>query len=291
MAARDYKGAAVRAVLASDITSTSTSITLAASPGATGWPDGAGGEFYVTIDRDTGSGTHSEESILVLSRTGLTLTLASSAKRGQNDTTAASHTAGVYVEHTASKADFQEANAFVNNPAAVGTITSSAVGDAKSAGVSGTWARGDHKHGREAAPAAFILTHSTTQSITASATPQALTFDTEVSDPSNGHSTVTNPSRYTIPAGFDGTWFFSATAGFASNATGYRIVTVYQNGSATTLRSVRTIVAATNSEVVNIAGLLSVNAGDYLQVFVEQSSGGALNADVNPRFTGNFLRA
>ena len=289
MSARDYKGAAVRAVLASDITSSSTSITLAASPGATGWPDGSGGEFYVTIDRGDGTGTHSEESILVLSRSGLTLTLASAAKRGLNDTTAAAHTAGVYVEHTASKADFQEANAFVNNPAAVGTVTTSAVGDAKSAGVSGTWARGDHKHGREAAPAKFMLSHSATQSITASATPQALTFDTEVSDPNSGHSTVTNPSRYTIPAGFDGAWFISATAGFASNATGYRIVTIYQNGSPTTLRSVRSVVAATNSEVVNVAGLLSLNAGDYLQVFVEQSSGGALNADVNPRFTGHFV--
>jgi hypothetical protein len=68
-------------------------------------------------------------------------------------------------------------------------------------------------------------------------------------------------------------------------------VSVYQNGSATTLRSVRTIVAATNSEVVNVAGILNVNAGDYMEVFVEQSSGGALNADTNPRFSGFFLRS
>jgi hypothetical protein len=290
MAARDYKGAAVRGVLASDITSSSTSVTLAASPGSTGWPDGSGGEFYVTIDRDTGTGTHSEEQILVLSRTGLTLTLASAAKRGLNDTTAAAHTAGVYVEHTATKADFQEANAFVNNPAAVGTITTSAVGDAKAAGVSGTWARGDHVHGREAKPPTFILTASGAQSIS-NTTATALTFNTEVYDPSNGHSTVTNTSRYTIPTGYDGIWQFNATVGFASNATGYRIVTIYQNGSSTGIRGVRSIVAATNSEVINITGYANVNATDYIEVYVEQSSGGSLNTDINARFSGSFVRS
>lgn len=109
VARRDYAGGAVVARLNADITSTSTTIVLAASPGAGGWPTGANGEFEVTIDR----GNAGEEKVLALSLAGTTLTLASVAKRGQDGTSATSHTAGVTVEHTAWALDFDEANAHI----------------------------------------------------------------------------------------------------------------------------------------------------------------------------------
>lgn len=106
VARRDFAGAAAATTLGGDINSTDTSITIAS---ASGWPTGSNGEFYICIDR----GHAGEEKALVLSRSGTTLTLASSAKRGVDGTSAASHSAGVTVEHVLAAADLDEANAHI----------------------------------------------------------------------------------------------------------------------------------------------------------------------------------
>lgn len=123
MARRDYGGGAARAQLVADINATSTTITIST---AAGWPSAANGEFFVAIDK----GNAGEEKVLVLSRSGTTLTLASSAKRGQDGTSAASHTAGVYVEHVGTATDFDEANAHVNNAAGATPHTTALIADA-----------------------------------------------------------------------------------------------------------------------------------------------------------------
>ena len=100
IARRAFAGGAVQSTLASGITATSTTITVAA---ATGWPTGA--EFFCVID----PGQASEEKILC-TRSGTTLTCASTAKRGVDGTAAASHNQGAVIYPCLAAADADEAN-------------------------------------------------------------------------------------------------------------------------------------------------------------------------------------
>lgn len=92
MARREHAGGAQDTTLVGDITSSATSITITSG---TGWPTGSGGKFWVAIDPDTAS----EEHILVNARSGTGLTVASSADRGLDGTTAQSHSSGAVVRH------------------------------------------------------------------------------------------------------------------------------------------------------------------------------------------------
>lgn len=105
---RDYAGGAVSTTLTSGITATSLTLTIAS---ATNWPLGSNGPFFIVIDR----GLSTEEKVLVTSRSGTTLTVASTANRGVDGTTAASHGSGATVEHSFSATDFDEANAHIND--------------------------------------------------------------------------------------------------------------------------------------------------------------------------------
>lgn len=100
-ARRAFAGAAAQTTISGSITSTSLTITIVAS---TGWPSGA--EFYAVID----PGQASEEKILC-TRSGSTLTCASTAKRGVDGTAAASHQNGAVIYPCVSAADLDEANA------------------------------------------------------------------------------------------------------------------------------------------------------------------------------------
>lgn len=99
---RDFAGAAVVTSVVGNITSTATTIPIA---DASGWPSGTNGKFTVTLD----AGIATEEQILVTSRSGTNLLLASSSDRGLNNTPASPHTGGA-AAHTSSVLDFDEAN-------------------------------------------------------------------------------------------------------------------------------------------------------------------------------------
>jgi len=99
---RQYAGAAAATTITAGINTTDTTCSLAAT---TGWPSTAGVPFYVVID----PGTSAEEKCsATISGTTLTLT------RGQDDTSASSHSAGatIYPVFTANDAD--EANELVS---------------------------------------------------------------------------------------------------------------------------------------------------------------------------------
>lgn len=108
MARRMYAGGAAAMTLASGINATAISISTTGT--ATGWPDGSAGKFLVVIDR----GLSTEEKLFVNSRSGNTLTLTSSADRGADNTTAASHSAGAAIEHAMGAIDLDEPNRHIN---------------------------------------------------------------------------------------------------------------------------------------------------------------------------------
>jgi hypothetical protein len=102
-ARRAFAGAAVQTTLDGAINSTSLTITL---DNSLGWPSGA--EFYAVID----PGQATEEKILC-TRSFLTLTCASTAKRGVDGTAAASHSNGAVIYPCVAAADLDEANDLV----------------------------------------------------------------------------------------------------------------------------------------------------------------------------------
>lgn len=103
---RSFAGAAVATTLSAGIASGDTSFVLVSS---TGWPTGSSGDFFAVIGR----GTASEEKIRCSSRTGGTVSVASSG-RGADSTSAAAHSAGDAVEHCLTALDLNEANLAVN---------------------------------------------------------------------------------------------------------------------------------------------------------------------------------
>jgi hypothetical protein len=73
------------------------------------------------------------------------------------------------------------------------------------------------------------LTKSANQSVS-NATATAVTWDTELKDTDAFHSTSSNTSRVTIPAGKGGMYLVTGQLSFASNSTGLRNCEIKKNG-------------------------------------------------------------
>lgn len=164
---RDFRGGAIDGRVSGGLGIGDATITLKASPGSTGWPDGPS---ECVID----PGGANEEQVIFTSRVGLVL---SGVSRGQNNSVAKSHNDNEIIRHIGTKRDFQEANDHASDTEAdphatkllnttrhdvtarhaIGTALAvaapgnSAPGDVASAGVANSLARSDHLHGRESA--------------------------------------------------------------------------------------------------------------------------------------------
>jgi hypothetical protein len=118
------------------------------------------------------------------------------------------------------------------------------------------------------------VTRATTSQSIANNTDVAVLFNNETFDTTAFHSTVTNTSRITIPAGKGGYYQFNANVTFASG-TGNRELNIFKNGTRVSYGpfpgSSATSTASATSTV--LAGAVN----DYFEVFVFQDSGGALN--------------
>lgn len=102
-------------------------------------------------------------------------------------------------------------------------------------------------------------------------------FDLESIDDNGFINLGTDNTKITIPTNFGGTYTVAFNYAFASNATGFRTGALKKNG---------TVIAGDTRNAVNgtsTAGyastIVTLAAGDYLQVEVAQTSGGSLNLD------------
>jgi hypothetical protein len=128
------------------------------------------------------------------------------------------------------------------------------------------------------------LTKSADQSI-ANGTVTALTFDTESFDTSAFHSTVTNTSRITIPAGKAGYYAVYGTATFAAAGSNSRSSLLKKNGTTfQTYIGNAPSTGASTSLVHNV--VMNLVVGDYIEMFAYQSSGGAVNISGNSTDNG-----
>ena len=118
-----------------------------------------------------------------------------------------------------------------------------------------------------------LVTKSTGQSLT-SGTAATLTWNTESFDTNGFHDNSTNNSRLTVPTGYGGKYYWTTTVGFGiAAATGNKTVVIRKNGT-----DIFYTEYAPSAEVdfTNLSGVISMNAGDYLEVRARQTSGGAV---------------
>lgn len=130
--------------------------------------------------------------------------------------------------------------------------------------------------GRGSAVGARAYQAGSAQSI-ANATLTAVTFDSERFDTDGFHSTSSNTSRFTVPAGMGGKYLLGGVVEFAANATGARSIALRLNGS--TYIAFETIQAATaggQETRLSVETVYDLLAGEYVEVYVSQVSGGSL---------------
>jgi hypothetical protein len=117
-------------------------------------------------------------------------------------------------------------------------------------------------------------------------TETAITFTTEVgTDPWTLWAASPNPTRITAP--IDGWYTFTGWVSFAANTTGIRGVKIRSQG--TTAQAFQRVSAASagTTELTVTTGPVSLVAGNYVELTVEQTSGG--NLDVTPVFRAQYV--
>jgi hypothetical protein len=111
--------------------------------------------------------------------------------------------------------------------------------------------------------------NSTTQTIN-NATVTTLTFDSEVYDTSNFHSTSTNTSRITIPTGLGGYYALQASIYFSiGNGAGTRACSILKNGT----RIFGMDISGQTDQTLNFGNIANLVAGDYLEFTAYQTTG------------------
>lgn len=136
------------------------------------------------------------------------------------------------------------------------------------------------------------MRQTVSQNITTS-TFTAITFTTEDVDTEDGHSTSSNNSRYTA---VEEAWYWvKGAVAFESNATGRRLARWTKNG--TEINGSRHELATVNGGESIIPArpiLVSLSAGDYVELQGWQSSGGtratSVTADIQSTMTVSFDR-
>jgi len=132
-----------------------------------------------------------------------------------------------------------------------------------------------------------VAYHNTTQSIP-DTTETSASLNSEDTDVGGLHSTVTNNSRITI--GITGFYHLAARVFFAANASGARSMYLKKNGS-TYPAQVSPGFAANNTFVLGeVSADVELTAGDYIELRVLQSSGGALDIGSASRHLSTELR-
>lgn len=109
----------------------------------------------------------------------------------------------------------------------------------------------------------------------------AIEYNAETYDTDGFHSTTTNPSRMTIPTGKGGYYVLHVMLTYSENSGGFRDLRFYKNGSE--LQMLRTAGQPNTSASTGMFASYAGNfvAGDYLEVFGYQNSGGSLDIGAN----------
>ena len=134
----------------------------------------------------------------------------------------------------------------------------------------------------------FLARQTVAQALT-TGTNTSITFTTHDTDTAGGHSTVTNTSRYTCQS--TGLFIVMGLVSYATNATGSRGAQFYVNGSPLSAsRVLLNTSTGTGSLPAGVATMriVSLTAGDYIELLGLQNSGGSLNTSVSGQDASMF---
>lgn len=136
------------------------------------------------------------------------------------------------------------------------------------------------------------LTNSSANQSIANSTWTAITFNSEFFDSDGFHDNSTNTARITIPSGKGGKYLITAALWFADNSSGFRMMQIYKNGSQYFLISNEN--GFSGDCGTNASLLINLVAGDYIELWTLQTSGGNLNVQKASNYTTfgvNYLGA
>jgi hypothetical protein len=177
-----------------------------------------------------------------------------------------------------------------NTPARLGVGTNGQVLTADSTAATGL------KWAAAASTPTFVgvrLVNSTTIAVNNNTT-TTVTFDTETFDTDAFHSTATNTSRITIPAGKAGKYSIIQSGFFiGSNSTGYGALFLFKNGTQF-CENYLYFDGASKSDLQLYTTVLDLAEGDYIETRVSQTSGGTLSwypQVTYGQFTATYLGA
>lgn len=125
------------------------------------------------------------------------------------------------------------------------------------------------------APSARVF-NSIAFSHSSSGSDLAVTFDSEVWDTANFHSTVSNTSRLTIPASSGGKYLIGGTVEWAASATGQRYIAVTRDGLTNKYAVQDHINLSAAVFRQSIVTAMNGSAADYFELAAFQNSGGTL---------------
>ena len=111
-----------------------------------------------------------------------------------------------------------------------------------------------------------------------------VTFDTETWDTDSAFAS----NKFTVPSGKDGKYVFSY-GGYFGSPVDQKIIAfrLYKNGSFVNRTYVQQSNSGTSGEIPNASVVMSLVAGDYIEVYVYQNYGGDRTLDSNyTRFEG-----
>jgi hypothetical protein len=130
-----------------------------------------------------------------------------------------------------------------------------------------------------------VFSYRTTAQSTSHLTDTLYTFDADLYDPyvPAMHDTVSNTSR--LVAAESGLYRVSCQVRWASNGTGERVFTINKNAAGAVGGGTRLLDdtgVGVGGGVPTVRGRsfpATLNAGDYIELFTRQGSGGSLNVD------------
>lgn len=128
--------------------------------------------------------------------------------------------------------------------------------------------------------------HNANQSI-ANTTPAALAFNSERADTDTIHDNVTNNSRLTCKTA--GVYAVSANVEWTANATGYRELFLLINGVTRFADNVAPPVTTGVVTRQQAQGIYALAVNDYVEAWVNQSSGVALNIITAANYSPEFM--
>lgn len=125
----------------------------------------------------------------------------------------------------------------------------------------------------------FVGTQTTVQSTANGWTPASL--DTEQIDSYGGHSNTTNPSRYTVQVA--GWYTVAGVAVFVGSGTGIRAARIQVNGNYVqgTAQFVAPSSTGSFTGVMTATRAVQLSPGDYVELGLGQTTGGALSTGSN----------